>query len=192
MTDSSTQIRCTGCGNFTPLAEPYCAHCGRIIDESRAPLPDRAIGSWSVEAAIDAGGSAEVYRVRDRVRDRAGVAKVLLVEAAANPDLVARFRREIEISRSLRHHAIPAYLDDGLTVDDRPFLVMEDAGQTTLATRLAWGPLPVDEAIAVMRDVLAALAAAHARGIVHRDLKPGNVFMPPPGGFAKLVDFGIA
>ena len=109
---------------------------------------------------------------------------------ARDPERLARFEREAQLLASLNHPNIAAIY--GLEeADGTPFLVLELVPGEDLAERLKRGPLPVDEALDVARQVAEALEEAHERGVVHRDLKPGNVKLTPDGK-VKVLDFGLA
>jgi hypothetical protein len=157
------------------------AHLARV----RSALGDR----YDLGGALGTGGMATVYRARDRRHRRDVAVKVLHpdVAAAIGPE---RFLREIEIAAGLMHPHILSLLDSG-GADGLLWYVMPLVEGPSLRDRLAReGELPVDEALAILRDLLDALAHAHARGIVHRDLKPENVLLA--GGRVQLADFGIA
>jgi serine/threonine-protein kinase len=160
--------------------------------------PGTRIGPYDVVGPIGAGGMGEVYRARD-TKLRRDVALKLLPEAfASDPDRLARFRREAEVLASLNHPNIAHVYGleevgslSGAEPRGTAALVMELVDGTTIADRLARGAIPVDQALAIARQIAAALEAAHARGIVHRDLKPANV-MVKEDGTVKVLDFGLA
>jgi len=116
----------------------------------------------------------EVYRARDARLGRSIAIKVLPELVAMDPERVARFEREARLLAALNHPNIAA-LHGFEPVAARPFLVMELVEGNTLAQRIARGPILVDEALSIARQVTEALEAAHERGIIHRDLKPANV-----------------
>ena len=132
----------------------------------------------------------EVYRGRDTRLNRDVAIKILLPAVAKDAERLARFSREAQVLASLNHPNI-AHIH-GLEEGERgPFLVMEFVEGPTLADRIAAGALPLDEAIAIARQVADALEAAHERGIVHRDLKPANIKVQDDGT-VKILDFGLA
>ncbi|TMQ68339.1 MAG: serine/threonine protein kinase, partial [Candidatus Eisenbacteria bacterium] len=109
---------------------------------------------------------------------------------ARDPERLARFEREAKLLASLSHASIAGI--HGLEEHDgHRYLILEFVDGETLADRLARGPLPLDEAIEVGRDVARALEAAHESGVVHRDLKPGNIMLTAAGA-VKVLDFGLA
>jgi Tol biopolymer transport system component len=132
----------------------------------------------------------EVFRARDPRLGRDVAIKALPAEFSSDPERLGRFEREARLLASLSHPNIAGI--HGLEeVDGARYLVLEIVEGETLADRLARGPLPLDEAIEVGRQIAAGLEAAHENGIVHRDLKPGNVMLTPSGA-AKVLDFGLA
>ena len=134
----------------------------------------RTLAHYHVTAAIGAGGMGEVYRATDTKLGRDVALKVLPVEVLADPERLARFRREAQLLASLNHPNVAAIygLDEA---DGRPFLVLELVEGEDLAECLKRGRLPVAEALEIAKQVAAALEAAHETPIVHRDLKPANV-----------------
>jgi Tol biopolymer transport system component len=132
----------------------------------------------------------EVYRARDTRLDRTVAIKVLPAHLADAPGFRERFEREARAISAVEHPHICALYDIGSDggVD---FLVMQYVDGETLAERLARGPLPFVEAVAVARQVADALDAAHERGILHRDLKPSNIKLTSGAG-VKILDFGLA
>ncbi len=148
------------------------------------------IGPFEILSAIGAGGMGEVYRARDTRLGRDVALKILPAEFAADPTRLARFRREAQLLASLNHPRIAAIY--GIEESEgQVALALELVDGDDLAARIARGRLPVDEAIAIARQIAEGLEAAHERGIVHRDLKPANVKVTPDGA-VKLLDFGLA
>jgi Tol biopolymer transport system component len=132
----------------------------------------------------------EVWRATDTKLHRDVAIKLLPNVVARDPERLARLEREAQLLASLNHPNIAAI--HGLEeADGTPFLVLELVPGEDLALRLKRGPLPVDEAIDVARQIAEALEEAHERGVVHRDLKPGNVKVTPDGK-VKVLDFGLA
>ena len=152
--------------------------------------PGTRLGAYEIVGLIGAGGMGEVYRARDTRLDRHVALKVLPEAFASDPERTARFQREAKVLASLNHPHIAALF--GLEEHDgRHLLTMELVGGETLADRIARGPIPVDEALPIARQIADALEAAHEQGIIHRDLKPANIKVRPDGA-VKVLDFGLA
>src|SRR5262245_58583528 len=138
----------------------------------------------------------EVWRATDTRLGRDVALKLLPAAFASDPVRLARFEREAKLLASLSHsHIAGLFAFEEATLDGASspvrFLAMELAEGEDLAARLERGAIPVDEAIAIARQVAEALEAAHEKGIVHRDLKPANVKVSA-GGQVKVLDFGLA
>ena len=132
----------------------------------------------------------EVYRARDTTLDRDVALKVLPEAFTSDPDRLARFEREAKVLASLNHPNIGSIY--GLEESDGvKALVLELIEGPTLADRIAHGPIPVDEALPIARQIAEALEAAHEQGVIHRDLKPANVKVKDDGT-VKVLDFGLA
>src|SRR5262245_15137612 len=152
--------------------------------------PGTRLGPYEIVSAIGGGGMGEVYRATDTKLKRQIAIKVLTESLAGDPERLARFQREAEVLASLNHPHIAAIygLEDSTDVKA---LVMELVEGPTLAERIAQGPIPVDEALPIAKQIAEALEAAHEQGIVHRDLKPANIKLRPDGT-VKVLDFGLA
>ena len=148
--------------------------------------PGSRLGHYDIVAELGEGGMGAVYRARDSKLNRDVAIKVLLASVADDADRLARFGREAQVLASLNHPNIAAIygVEEGA-------LVMELVEGPTLADRLATGALPLDEALAIARQIAEALLAAHEAGIVHRDLKPANIKVRDDGT-VKVLDFGLA
>jgi serine/threonine protein kinase len=147
-------------------------------------------GPYEILSAIGAGGMGEVYRARDTRLKREVALKILPESFAGDADRLARFQREAEVLAALNHPHIAAIYGieeaDGVRA-----LVLELIEGPTLAERVAKGPVPLDEALPIARQIAEALEAAHEHGIIHRDLKPANIKLRPDGT-VKVLDFGLA
>jgi serine/threonine-protein kinase len=148
------------------------------------------IGSYEILSPLGAGGMGEVWRARDARLGREVAIKVLPDSVAEDTERLARFVREAQLLAALNHPHIAAIygVEKSGGIDA---LILELVEGETLEGRIAAGPIPPDEAVAIARQIADALAAAHERGIVHRDLKPANVKLTP-GGQIKVLDFGLA
>ena len=155
-----------------------------------ALAPGTTLGVYEVLSAIGAGGMGEVYKARDAKLDRDVALKILPDAFVNDPERLARFQREAKVLASLNHPNIAAI--HGLEESgDSPALVLEYVPGPTLQDRIAKGPIPLDEALPIARQIAEALEAAHEQGIIHRDLKPANVKVKEDGT-VKVLDFGLA
>jgi len=164
-----------------------------LLDRPR-PQPGSRLGQYQVESFLGAGGMGEVYRARDTTLGRAVAIKLLPADVGPESERVARFRREAKMLAALSHPNIAAIY--GLEVLDSPAgptlaLVLELVDGETLAERLQGGRLPIEDALALARQIAEGVEAAHQRGIVHRDLKPANIKITRDGA-VKVLDFGLA
>jgi eukaryotic-like serine/threonine-protein kinase len=152
--------------------------------------PGDRLGPYEIQSAIGAGGMGEVYRARDSRLKRDVALKILPESFATDPERLARFQREAEVLASLNHSNIAQIYGIEESSGTRA-LVMELVDGETLADRIARGPIPLDEALLVAKQIVEALEAAHEQGINHRDLKPANIKVTPEG-HVKVLDFGLA
>lgn len=152
--------------------------------------PGHHLGPYEILSAIGAGGMGEVYRARDSKLGRDVALKVLPQAFARDADRMARFQREAKVLASLNHPniaTIHGLEDSGST----HALVMELVEGPTLADRIRQGPIPIEEALKIAKQICDALEYAHERGIVHRDLKPANIKVTNDDA-VKVLDFGLA
>jgi len=149
--------------------------------ESQAPLAvGTRLGPYEILAPIGKGGMGEVYKARDPRMDRDVAIKVSAEQFSE------RFSREVRAVAALNHPNICTLYDVGTN-----YLVMELIEGPTLADRIKEGPVPIEEALEIARQIADALDAAHEKNVVHRDLKPSNVKIKPDGT-VKVLDFGLA
>ena len=148
------------------------------------------LGVYEVAAPLGAGGMGEVYRARDTKLGRDVALKLLPGTFNRDPERLARFQREAQLLAALNHPHIGAIygLDESAGTQ---FLVLELVEGETLSLRLTRGPMAIHEALAIAREVIDALEAAHDKGIIHRDLKPSNIALTSDG-HVKVLDFGLA
>jgi Tol biopolymer transport system component/predicted Ser/Thr protein kinase len=162
-------------------SKPWAAAAAaKLIDGSASLKPGQCLGPYRIESFLAAGGMGEVYRATDTRLHRQVAIKV----SAAR--FTERFEREARVIASLNHPHICQLYDVGPN-----YLVMEFVDGRTLAQRITTGPIPVDEALVIARQIAEALEAAHEKGRVHRDLKPANIKITPEG-VVKVLDFGLA
>ena len=174
------------------LERPAVEEVARLVShpESHEDLAGRRLGVYQIEARIGAGGMGEVYRAKDSVLGRDVAIKVLPNAFRMDAERVARFEREARVLASLSHPHIASIYGFEQTADLQG-IVLELVEGPTLADRLRTGAIPVQEALAIARQIANALDAAHEKGIIHRDLKPGNIKIAR-GRIVKVLDFGLA
>jgi serine/threonine-protein kinase len=148
------------------------------------------LGAYEITAKLGEGGMGEVYRATDTQLDRQVAIKVLPAAFTQDEARLSRFEREAKLLAQLHHPHIASIFGIENSGGVRA-LVMELVEGPTLAERLAGGPLPVDQALSIARQIALALETAHEKGIIHRDLKPQNVKLTLDGE-VKVLDFGLA
>ena len=146
------------------------------------------LGHYDVTALIGEGGMGQVYQATDTKLNRQVALKILPEAFATDPDRLARFQREAQVLASLNHPNI-AQIHGIEESENTRALVLELVEGPTLADRIAKGPIPIDEALPIARQIAEALEAAHEAGVIHRDLKPAKV---KADGTVKVLDFGLA
>jgi eukaryotic-like serine/threonine-protein kinase len=154
----------------------------------QARLQESLAAAYLIERELGGGGMSRVFLAEEKALARQVVVKVLSPNLIGDLDM-GRFAREIMLAARLQQANIVPVLTAG-TTDELPYYTMPFVDGATLRERMASGPIPIREGIAILRDVTRALAYAHARGVVHRDIKPENVLLS--GGAAVVTDFGIA
>ena len=148
------------------------------------------LGHYDVTALIGEGGMGQVYQATDTKLKRQVALKILPEAFSADPERLARFQREAEVLASLNHPNIAAI--HGLEeADGIRALVLELVEGPTLADRIKQGPIRLDEALPIAKQIAEALEAAHEAGVIHRDLKPANIKVRDDGA-VKVLDFGLA
>ena len=151
------------------------------------------LGDYRIEARIGRGGMAKVYRAYQPSVGRPVAIKVIASDLAESGDLAVfreRFAREANVIASLEHtHILPVY-DYGI-VNETAYLVMRLLDGGSLSDLISDGPLPVDRAVDIFRQIGRGLHYAHSNGVIHRDLKPANILFAKSGD-AYLTDFGLA
>ncbi|MGD2246428.1 MAG: protein kinase [Candidatus Aminicenantes bacterium] len=198
-------IECPQCRSDNPDTSSYCADCGTpLVPSKDIPAPTKTLekpfpqfvpgtslsGRYEIIRELGKGGMGEVYLAEDTNLKRQVAVKVLPQPFALDKERLARFEREARLLASLNHPNIATI--HGLEKSDgQQFLVMELIKGDTLAERLKKGPLPVEGALEICRQIAEGLESAHEKGVVHRDLKPGNIKITPEG-MVKILDFGLA
>ena len=192
---------CPACQQENPEKARFCQSCG-------APMPDPTAdpgglighilgGRYRVTRVIAEGGMGVVYEAEQKMGDnvRKLAIKALLPALSHDRDIAKRFHRESGLIAQLEHPNTIRVYDFGATQDGRLYIAMELVEGAPLTSEIEAGPIEMDRALRILKQVCGALAEAHHLGIVHRDLKPDNVILSNRAGerdFVKLLDFGIA
>jgi serine/threonine protein kinase len=176
-----------------PLNSPQAdARAGEPDDRARSRVGATIRGKWHLDALLGVGGMAAVFAASHRNGQRAAL-KILHTDFARDRIVCERFLREAYVSNKIGHPACVRVLDDDLTEEEEPFLVMELLEGETV--REAWKRsgrvMPVAEVLRIADTVLDCLVACHTIGVIHRDLKPANIFITAVGE-VKVLDFGVA
>jgi len=148
-------------------------------------------GRYQILSLAGAGSMGSVYRARDTELDEIVALKFLRSDLVHNPEILARFRREVRLARRVAHRHVAKVYDIGEHDGDRFLTMAFIEGEPLRALLHRSRPLPVSRAVSIARAVCQGLDAAHAVGVIHRDLKPDNVMLGSDGALA-ITDFGIA
>ncbi|MGG4266326.1 Stk1 family PASTA domain-containing Ser/Thr kinase [Peribacillus simplex] len=151
----------------------------------------RINGRYKLIEMVGGGGMANVYLARDMILDRDVALKILRMDFNNDEEFIKRFNREAQSATSLAHPNIVSIYDVG-EEDSIYYIVMEYVDGFTLKQYIQkYYPIPVDEALDIMKQITAAISHAHHNGIIHRDIKPQNILIDKEGT-VKITDFGIA
>ncbi|MBI4169745.1 MAG: protein kinase, partial [Acidobacteria bacterium] len=195
--------RCSGCGS--PLRPGTEAPEGPVADlptridaapPTTSPASRLASGTplgsrYEIQSVLGEGGMGTVYKAHDRELGRTVALKVIRAEMVARPEVLARFKREILLASQVTHKNVLRIHDLGEAGDVRFISMSYVEGENLKALLEREGPLPLDRAHPLVRQIAEALAAAHEAGVVHRDLKPQNILIDADGD-AYIADFGIS
>jgi len=183
---------CPSCGNCYDSSAGRCEREGAALAATR--LPRVLAARYRIERRLGRGGMGTVYEARDLALDRLVAAKVMRDALSGSREAADRFQQEARAAARLTHPNVVTVHDYGVTPEQIAFLIMEVLDGVTLRTELQKGPLGPARTLSVVRDVAAAVDAAHGQQILHRDLKPENIFLVHAASreVAKVVDFGIA
>ena len=188
--------KCPHCGTEYSDTNTLCPVDGTALETSGDPLVGETLaGKYRVEERLSVGGMGTVYRGTHVLMDKKVAIKVLRPSLAADETIVARFSREARAASRISHPHALSVTDFGEAEGGVVFLVMEFLDGRTLKEVIRQdGPLPLPRVVEIMRQIGAALDAAHAEGVIHRDLKSDNIMLLKTTGadYAKVLDFGIA
>ncbi len=196
-----TNNACPQCAASFAEDVKYCPACGFPVSEIGSRREDHLVGTtlpggYQVLELVGIGGMGRVYRAEQQALGRTVAVKVIHPHLLGNENSVARFLTEARAMSQLNHPNSVSVIDFGKTGTDEPYLVMEYLrGHNLAQVQGREGPLELPRIVNVFKQVLAALAEAHAHQIIHRDLKPENIVLEPlrrGGDFVKVVDFGLA
>lgn len=156
----------------------------------------KQLGQYRLKKLLGSGGMGEVYLAEHQMMKRPCAVKIIRPEKAGDPQVLARFEREVRATAKLSHWNSIDIFDYGRTPDGTFYYVMEFLPGHNIGELVdAHGPLPASRIVYLMRQVCDALAEAHGQGLVHRDIKPANIYCAYRGGMfdvAKILDFGLA
>src|SRR6476646_10316367 len=188
--------KCPKCGVEYADATTLCPADGVALETSNDSLIGKTLaGKYRIDERLSGGGMGTVYRVTHVLMDKTVAIKVLRPALAADEKIVARFSREAKAASKISHPHAVSVTDFGEAENGVVFLVMEYLdGRTLKEVIAAEGPLQLEGAANIVRQVAGALDAAHAQGVIHRDLKSENIMLVRHDGdeWAKVLDFGIA
>ena len=196
--------RCASCGAWLGPADATLTHLPadtRWSKATRAEVPVSnpglalEIGSviadrYEILKLLGEGGMGAVYKARDQEVDRLVALKVIRPELAGHSTVLQRFKQELILARTVTHRNVIRIYDLGVAEGCR-FITMEFIEGRDLSSALEEGKLEPDAAVKILRQVCAALEAAHQEGVVHRDLKPQNIMLEASGRVV-VMDFGLA
>ncbi|HMO85228.1 MAG TPA: serine/threonine-protein kinase [Lacipirellulaceae bacterium] len=162
----------------------------------REAFAAKQLGQYRLKRLLGSGGMGEVYLAEHQMMKRPCAVKIIRPEKAGDPQVLARFEREVRATAKLSHWNSVDIFDYGRTADGTFYYVMEFLPGHNLGELVdGHGPLPMARIVYLMRQVCDALTEAHGQGLVHRDLKPANIYCAYRGGMfdvAKVLDFGLA
>lgn len=183
-----------------PITNPGTVFSDGLTDirvSGQAPAPavvevgSLLAGRYEILSVLGEGGMGAVYKARDNELDRTVALKIIRPELASRPEIVLRFKHELILARQITHKNVVRIYDIVVT-EGLKFITMQFLEGRSLSSRIAEeGKLPIDQALAIFRQALQGLDAAHQEGVIHRDLKPHNI-MVDASGRACLMDFGVA
>ena len=187
---------CPVCERKFPDKMTLCSADAAVLKRLDDPLIGETLaGKYKIERLIKTGGMGSVYRGRHVLMDKTVAIKVLRPSLAGDDAVVARFSREAKAASKISHPHAVSVTDFGEAENGVVFMVMEYLDGRTLKQAIASeGPLTLDRAVEIVRQVAGALDVAHSQGVIHRDLKSENIMLVHHNGdeWAKVLDFGIA
>jgi eukaryotic-like serine/threonine-protein kinase len=196
MGDGHQMKLCLNCGSPNQGSSEKCARCGAYTRKRTDKLLGTVLADkYRIEEHLGTGGMCDVYRARHTFIGKEVAVKVLKPELATDPQIASRFEQEARAASSVRHPNAIDVNDFGIAEGEIPFIVMELVEGETLGSLLRReGPMTVERAANIIRQVCGALEVAHSVGVIHRDIKPDNILISAYEGtdWAEVVDFGVA
>lgn len=196
--NTTTQPTCPKCGTRLRAVDGLCPTCvARVITSfvkgpATRPVDDEpSVPGYEIIEIIGRGGMGVVYRAIRLEDEREVALKLMPPHLSDRADLLERLQREADALDALVHPHVIRVIESGITRDGRWFMATELAVGGDLGKRLQKGPLPVEEALRLFRQIVEAIAVAHERGIAHRDIKPANILLDADGS-ARVADFSLA
>ncbi len=190
---------CPTCGATYENSVKICPKDGTVLEGATESADVRLgqvlDGKYRLDSKLGQGGMGAIYRATHLMLDKQVAVKLIKPELVTSSDLVRRFQREARAAGNLNHPNIAAAYDLGQTQDGTLYIAMELVNGPSLKDVIRdTGPVAVERATRIMRQVGSALSLAHRHNIIHRDLKPHNIMLATDGRHevAKLLDFGIA
>ncbi len=211
-------VECPGCHHSNAPGVSRCASCGEWLGSADATMTQAPVnigwskatraaspvsrsglslepgsvigGRYEILKLLGEGGMGAVYKARDQEVDRLIALKVIRPELAGHSSVLQRFKQELILARTVTHRNVIRIYDLGVSEGCR-FITMEFIEGRDLSSVLEERKLAPEEVVKILRQVCAALEAAHAEGVVHRDLKPQNVMLEASGRVV-VMDFGLA
>jgi serine/threonine protein kinase/dipeptidyl aminopeptidase/acylaminoacyl peptidase len=164
---------------------------GSAYDSLGRRASGNVVAQFELQEPLGVGGMGVVYRARDRRLERTVALKFISRAVSEEPQAKARFLAEARAAAALEHPNICTVHEIGETPDGQLYIAMAFVDGPTLRQLVEEGPLPMEKAVDIARQIAAGLERAHESGVVHRDVKPANVIVGRDG-VVKLVDFGVA
>src|SRR6267154_5947926 len=187
---------CPVCGKEYSDTSSLCTLDAEVLQSMDDPLLGQTLAEkYLIEQLIKRGGMGSIYRGKHVMMEKTVAVKVLRPSLAGDDVVVARFSREAKAASRISHPHAVSVTDFGESESGVVFLVMEYLdGRSLKEVIRSEGPMALDRAVEIVRQVSGALDAAHAQGVIHRDLKSDNIMLSQTNGgdWAKVLDFGIA
>jgi len=199
-------MKCPQCGVVNPSGSLYCSKCASALGALEETLPLEGeppgfnedggaapifVGKYEILEKLGQGGMGVVFKAKDTKLNRFVALKFLSRELTAHPEFKQRFMQEAQAASATEHQNICAIYEIDETAAGQIFIGMALYEGETVKDRIQRGPLPLKEALDILKQLTRGLSQAHRRAIIHRDIKPANI-MVTTEGVIKILDFGLA